>query len=130
MTTASPGVPLWAVRAVGGLSALALVGVVGWRAVSSGAVGGNSEEVVVQQEVTVIARRTARVTVRVDGELALEGELLGGAEHTFRGADRIEVAVDSVDAVRIAHNGAAVRPQGRQDRPRTLVFVPELGAAP
>jgi len=125
-------VPLWAVRVVAGLALAAMVAVATWQVV--GEVDADESEAPTEvvpagpdQRVAVRARRTTRVRVLVDGEEAFNGRIPAGERMEFAGEDRVEVELTAAEAARVEYNGDVVVPQGRQDVPRRLVFIDDLG---
>jgi hypothetical protein len=132
---------------VGAVVVLALLlGIVGWR-VSAGLRTGEVEAPLadappgalasdaLDQALTIRAVRDVAVRVIVDGEVAFEGTIRAQDEEgqaarlePFLARDRIEVEVPAVEAVRLTWNGTSVVPQGRQDVPRRLVFIDDVGA--
>jgi hypothetical protein len=127
------GPPLRFVRWIALTSLAAMVAAIGWqvaasRGASLPAVPAEPPAPVRDQHLVVTTRRTVDLAVTVDGEERLRRQVPGGQTLTFDAFDRIEVAVPAVDAVRLEHNGRLIVPQGRQDHPRTLVFVDDAGA--
>ena len=96
------------------------------------AVSGSADAL--DQTLTIRAVRDVSVRVVVDGEVAFDGKIpakdADGKPYRmppFQARDRIEVEVPSVESVKMAWNGEAVVPQGRQDVPRRLVFIDDVG---
>ncbi len=79
------------------------------------------------QQVTISAERAAKLRVVVDGQVALDRQLSPGEKLDFVGRDRVEVDIPGAEAVKVVYNGETISPQGRQDEPRRLVFVDDLG---
>lgn len=75
------------------------------------------------QVLSVGCAEPVRARVEVDGREVFAGTLQPGPARVFRGHDRIELELDRLDGVRIAHNGRALEPLGAQGRPRRLVFI-------
>ncbi len=125
-----PIVPLAMVRAVAGVSALAVVStvaVLSWQRF----VPERPEVVVVpDQKLVVTARRSERLRAVVDGQVVHDGVLPGGQAVELLGHERVEVTVASTAAFVVEWNGEVVVPQGLQDHPRTLVFVDDVGPPP
>lgn len=135
----TPGrLPLWLVQGVAMALMVGFVGLVAWQ-VASGDLrlpeAGTAEPAAAEpaalglfdQQVRLVARENTRLRVTVDGALEYDGPVAGGTELAFDGQDRIEVEVAASEEVRIAYNGEAIVPQGRQDLPRRLVFVDDVG---
>jgi len=59
----------------------------------------------------------------VDGEVVVDRRLPPGERIEVAGRRRVEVQVPAAKSVRLEYNGERVQPQGRQDVPRTLVFI-------
>jgi hypothetical protein len=133
------GPPLWLARATALIAVVLLLGVVGWRvggpdpvarlAAAAARFGGAPEPgtVAPDQHVVVHTKRPVALRVTVDGEIALDREVASGERLEFDARDRISIDVPAVDAVKVEYNGDAIVPQGRQDEPRRLEFVDDLG---
>jgi transcriptional regulator with XRE-family HTH domain len=124
------GAPLWLVRTLAGSSVLALLGLVGWQLWQAAAPVAPDEpvEVIPDQVVVVVARRNTRVRLEVDGEVEVDRALPGGERVKVAGHDQIVLEVPATADVRVEWNGSTLTPQGRQDAPRRLVFVDDVGA--
>jgi len=123
-------VPLWAVRWVAGTAVLLVFGMVGWQTWRPSADSTPEPEVLTEVpalELRLRPRRSVPMRVTVDDAVAHDGDVAGGQELSFAG-DRIAVELPAVDAVRLEYDGQAIVPQGRQDAPRRLVFIDDLGA--
>lgn len=81
------------------------------------------------QDLRVVANYTAFVRVTVDGDEAFARQLPGGASQLFVARDRIEVELVAAESARLWWNGEPISPQGRQDAPRKLIFVDDVGRA-
>ncbi len=123
------GAPLWLVKAMAGISVVALLAVILGTAVQRLRPDLNAPVVrpEADQHLVVTAKRTTRIAVFVDGEPVLERSVAGGERLEFTAHDRIEIEVGAISDVRLAWNGESVAPQGRQDAPRRLVFVDDGG---
>ncbi len=126
------GLPLSLVRGIAFSSLVAMFLAIVWRVASSHPAPQARQEAVSaapqrDQHLVLTTRRTIDLAVRVDGEERVRRQVPGGQSLTFDAFERIEVDVPAVDAVRLEHNGRGVVPQGRQDHPRTIVFVDDLG---
>lgn len=123
------GMPLWIPRVVGLTAVFAALALITWVQVLPRLMPAAKAPVArtPDQTLTVVARRSVPITVRVDGEVVFQKILPGDQEQAFRAFDRIEIDVPSVEVVKLVHNNVSIVPQGRQDRPRTLVFVDDLG---
>lgn len=125
--------PLWALRAVAGAAAIVAVLLAGIALLPgdlrspppSGPSPADAD-----QHVTVHAIRTTGLRLLVDGAVVYDGALPGGERVAVDGRDRIEVHLTAAEAVRVDYNGERIEPQGRQDTPRRLVFVDDLGGEP
>lgn len=120
------GAPLWMVRALAVSSLMGLFVVtasVAWERIRPVVDGPRIVDRTPDQHVAVAARRTTHLTVRVDGEVAFDGDLVGGERREFVGRDRLELDVAQLSAVGLQWNGVELVPQGVQDEPRRLVFV-------
>ena len=121
----APGRQLWVVRGITTALAVALAGlaVYTWQLTWQ---DDETDRVAVvappDQHVSIVAQRSTRLVVRVDGEVAFDDELPGGQKREFSGHDRVEVELEAADRAKVLYNGDRIVPQGRQDRPRTLVF--------
>ena len=126
-TPASGRMPLWAVRAVaiGLLATLLLVLAYGARNRLSPPRPPAVE--VADQHVVVSALRQVRVRVKVDDAAPIERVLANGESFEVTGRARVEVDLPAVEAARIEYNGETIAPQGRQDEPRKLVFIDDVG---
>ena len=125
-------VPLWAVRWLAVASVLAVFGTVAWQTWKPTADGGPIREEVASAapalEVQISPRKSVHVKVLVDDAVALDAQIPGGRAITFAGKRRVAVEVPAVDAVRIEYDGQPIVPQGRQDAPRRLVFIDDVGS--
>ncbi len=121
-------IPLWAVRWLAAGSVLVVFVIIGWQTWQPGLESSMDRQPaeVITREVKITPRKTARLRVVVDDEVALDKKVPGGDTLAFAGEGRIEVDVPSVEAVRIEYDGKAIVPQGRQDAPRRLVFIDDL----
>ncbi len=126
------GAPLWVVRALATSSVVALLGLVAWQLwqQTSPPTDIVPPPIEPDQVVEVKAQRNTHVRLVVDGEVAVDRSLPGGESVEVAGHERIEVDVPSMADVRIRWNGVSVSPQGRQDAPRRLVFVDDVGPSP
>lgn len=79
------------------------------------------------QRLVVVARRDTDLQVMVDGSTVLDREVAHGEQLEFVASERIEITLEATSHVRLEWNGVAIVPQGRQDAPRTLVFVDDRG---
>lgn len=128
-------VPLQVVRIVAAMSVvslLALIGSQGWSryAETQAEAAALAPPPAPDQVVRVVARRTTRLTVRVDDALVLERAVSGGEDLTFAAHHRVDLDIAAADALRIEHNGRSIVPLGRQDAPRRLVFLDDLERSP
>lgn len=124
---APTGVPLWAVRLIslGLLFALiALLSHNAWRKWHPPVPPGSGPP---DQHVVVRAQREVHVRVVVDGEVSVDRVLANGETVDVTGRDRVEVDLPAVEDARIDYNGERIVPQGRQDEPRRLVFIDDVG---
>ena len=123
-------VTLWLPRVVAGLACLVLLVLVIWQFGGLGPSSSGSDTSVdpdaPDQVVVLRALRTAHFQVLVDGEVVLDRELPGGERFEAAGHHRVEVRLEGADTARVEYNGDLVRPQGRQDVPRRLVFIDDL----
>lgn len=120
--------PLWAVRGVAlGLLALLLI-VLGVQARNRIAPPGPPAVSVPDQHVTVTALRQVRVSMKVDDAEPFVRVLANGESLEVTGHTRVEVDLPAVEAAKVQYNGETIAPQGRQDEPRKLVFVDDLGS--
>jgi len=133
--TGQQGPPLWFVRGAAVVAVVALIATISYRALVTPSDAGASA-VTAATDATdgdlallLRARRNTRVRVVADGEVIADRQLAGGDEVEVRAEARVEVEVDSTDALRIEFNGERIVPQGRQDEPRRLVFMDDSGGA-
>ena len=118
---------MWAVRAVAlGLLA-ALLAVLGFNVKNRLAPPRPPTASVADQHVVVVALRQVRVRVKVDDAAPVERLLANGESFEVTGHARVEVDLPAVEAARVEYNGERIAPQGRQDEPRKLVFVDDVG---
>ena len=124
-----PGLPLWIPRAAGLTAVFIALALIAWIQVVPRLLPDSKPKVAAKpdQTLTVFARRTVPITVRVDGEVVYQKLLAGEQEKVFHAFERIEIDLPSVEVVKLAHNGISIVPQGRQDHPRTLVFIDDEG---
>lgn len=123
--------PLWAVRAVaGGMAAIAVLAAVLYLLPATPVIAPApvAEQGTADQHVAVLARVTTPVEILVDGAVVYDGTLPGGEEVEVSGHRRVEVRLTAAEAARVRYNGERVEPQGRQDLPRRLVFIDDVGA--
>lgn len=126
--TPPQGAPLWLVRALAGLSLLALVGLIASLLLER--LGPSLPPIpsrIPDQRLVVVAQRPTRLRVEVDGAVVLDRKVEREERLEFDAADRVALQVDATSRVRIEWNGVAIVPQGRQDAPRELVFVDDRG---
>lgn len=119
------GIPLWVPRIIGLVAVFAVLILIGWQLLAPKLASPPKKRVVAgpNQTLTVFTRRNAQITVRSDGEVVFDKMMTGNETQTFRAKERIEVDVPSVEIVRLMWNEVSYIPQGRQDSPRTLVFI-------
>lgn len=119
------GVPLWVPRLAGLVAVFAVLLLIGWQLLAPKLASPPKKRAQTgpDQKVTVYTRRNAQITVRADGEVVFDKMMTGDESRTFRARDRIEIDVPSVEIVRLNWNEVSYVPQGRQDTPRTLVFI-------
>ena len=119
------GVPLWVPRLAGIVAVFAVLGLIGWQLLAPRLMSSPQRKArkAPTQTLTVSTRRNAQVTVRADGEVVFDRPMAGNESRTFKGKRRIEIDVPSVEMVRLYWNDVSYMPQGRQDAPRTLVFI-------
>ena len=129
------GLPLRTVRAMALVSVVALFGALGVQVWQKPSLVPGLEDALApvpedaDQHLTVQTRRTIRLKVWVDGELAHDAETPGGSKHTFDARDEIVVEVPATDAVRLRYNDEGIVPLGRRNTPRTLRFVDDEAGA-
>jgi hypothetical protein len=136
-----PPVPLWGVRFVALGASVGLFALIAWRVLSEGAPHRAAPETGdpvaatepvtdgPDQKVQIRALLRAKIQARVDGEVVLHRVLEPDEEVDLAGDERIEIDLPSPECARITWNGELVVPQGRQDQPRRLVFVDDVGPA-
>lgn len=125
--------PLWLVRTGAAAVVLGLVGLFAWQ-VQRGQVVLPSplpEAELVgagppDQSLVVVVRQEAELQVFADGETVFDGRVAPGRRLAFQARTRLEAVVPGAESVSLEYNGAPVVPQGRQDRPRRLVFLDDL----
>lgn len=127
--TPPQGAPLWLVRALAGLSLVALVGVLGSYAVDRLGPGLAMPSRDPDQRLAISVQRRTALRVEVDGVVALDRTVDGGEQLSFAASDRIALTLRSTSHVHLEWNGVHIVPQGRQDVPRELVFVDDRGLA-
>jgi transcriptional regulator with XRE-family HTH domain len=122
-TSPRPTVPLGALRIFAGAAAVGLVLAMAWQ-MSSTLAAREAVVVVVpaDQKLRVKMRRSGRVRVEVDGAQVLDRVVPGGEELVFEASDEIAVELQTMASAQLWFNGDRVRPQGRQDTARRLVF--------
>lgn len=124
----TPGrTPLWAVRAVAFGLLLTLLAVLAYDVKNRLAPRRAPTASVADQRVVIVALRQVRVRVKVDDAAPVERVLANGDSFEVTGHDRVEVDLPAVEAARVEYNGERIAPQGRQDEPRKLVFVDDVG---
>lgn len=79
------------------------------------------------QKVSFRVLEAGRFTVWVDGEVTLDKRLPEGERIEVTGHDRVELSLPTAGSARVVYNGEAIAAQGRQDVPRTLVFIDDEG---
>ncbi len=125
----APGrMPLWAVRGLAFGLLVSLLIVLGYQARNRLSPPAPPMVSVADQHVVIQALRQVRVRVKVDDEPAFERVLANGESFDVRGRDRVEVDLPAVEAAKVEYNGETIAPQGRQDEPRKLVFVDDVGS--
>ncbi len=75
------------------------------------------------QELTIRAVEPTRIDVTADGEAVFHGILAPRNVLHFSACDRLSVYVSTLGQVKIVYNGQALRPLGKLDYGRRLVFV-------
>jgi hypothetical protein len=123
------GAPLWFVRVLAMGSVVALVVLLSslvWERLRPVLPTVPSADVP-DQRLILVARRDTELVVKVDGSTVLDRKVEHGEELEFVASERIELVLEATSHVRLEWNGVAVVPQGRQDAPRTLVFVDDRG---
>jgi len=120
---------MWFVRAAAAVAVVTLIASISYRAVVAPSDAGRAEATATSDAadgdlaLLLRARRNTKVRVVADGEVIADRQLAGGDEVEVLAEERVEVDVDSTDALRIEFNGERIVPQGRQDEPRRLVFM-------
>lgn len=127
--TPPQGAPLWFVRGLAGASVVALAGLVVsliWERVAQ-ELPALPESARPQQQLVIVARQTTHLRVESDGTELMDREVAGGEKLELAARERLVLDVRATSHVRIEWNGVVIVPQGRQDAPRTLVFVDDRG---
>ena len=117
-----------AVRAVAAVAVALLLGLIGWqmaRVADGGAAGApvGEGDAGQDQRVRLTVLLGGAFKIIVDGEVVVDRRLPPGERIEVAGRRRVEVQVPAAKSVRLEYNGERVQPQGRQDVPRTLVFI-------
>jgi len=119
-------VPLWAVRAIAGGTAIAALLLAGFYMLPRNTDPVPTTDPVLaeaDQHIRVQALSNLSVRLVVDGAVVYDNILPGGEEVEVSGLTRVEVHLDEAQAARVRYNGELIEPQGRQDIPRRLVFI-------
>lgn len=80
------------------------------------------------QQVTVTARRTTSLVVKVDDGAETKRTLAGGEAWAIAAETSVEIDVPAVQDVKVEYNGDVLVPLGPQDRPRKLLFFDDVEA--
>ncbi|MFT4625847.1 MAG: transcriptional regulator with XRE-family HTH domain [Myxococcota bacterium] len=123
------GLPLRTVRLLAAVTVLALLGALALQLWTEPSLVPGLEGVLTpaaelpDQHLRITTRRNLRLTVTVDGEVALDRECPGGSVHEFDALNEIVVTVPATEAVQLRYNGEGIIPLGRRTTPRVLRFV-------
>jgi hypothetical protein len=128
-TSALERTPLRTVRWIASLMAVLFFSVLGWQIWDLEAARRPAETAALpDQLVHIVARRNTHIEILVDGVSTVDRRIAGGETVDAEGHNRVEVYLPATENARIEYNGSVVVPQGRQDLPRKLVFIDDLGA--
>jgi len=121
------------VRRMAGALVLCALSLLGYRAAMEAALVGPvvlfaPEEAPDPIRVRVLALRTAKVKLVVDGGEQEVVEIPGGRDAIWRADDTISLHVEDISAFKFWFNESSLQPTGRLGRPRTLTFVQDQGS--
>ncbi len=123
--------PLWLVRSLALISCLGLAAMIAWQLRG---IELPTETPIptdeFDQRVSMTVVRTFLLKAEVDGELVIDRQVEVDETFDLAGKDQIVIHLPGADTVRLAYNGRAIVPQGRQDEPRVLKFIDDQTRGP